>query len=48
MAFQEFSGREYLKIDIASNFGLDKEDWDKRIAWFDAGRAAPDPVSRGL
>ena len=35
---QKLTGLEYLKSDIASNFGcnLDKEDWDVRIAWVDS------------
>lgn len=35
MAFQEFTPIQYLKIDIAGSYGLDKESWDDRIAWFD-------------
>jgi hypothetical protein len=31
---QLFSGVEYLQIDIANNFGLDKKDWDIRLNWF--------------
>lgn len=37
---EKFTGLEYLKIDIASNFGLDKEDWDVRIAWTEANQDA--------
>lgn len=36
---QLFTAIQYLKIDIANNFGLDKEDWDVRLDWFDKNEA---------
>lgn len=33
VTFQEFDPKEYLLMDIASNYGLDKEDWDFRLNW---------------
>ena len=32
---QRFTGKQYLMIDIANNYGLDKETWDDRLKWFD-------------
>lgn len=33
MAMQEFTGYEYLLLDVAGNFGLDKELFETRIEW---------------
>ena len=33
---QQFTGKQYLQMDIAAHFGLDKEDWDVRLAWFES------------
>jgi hypothetical protein len=35
---QKFTGMQYLKIDIASNFGLDKKTWDERLDWFEENK----------
>lgn len=35
---QQFSGKSYLKIDIANNYGLDKKSWNERLEWFDANK----------
>ena len=31
---QRFTGKQYLMIDIANSFGLDKKTWDERLEWF--------------
>lgn len=37
---QHFTPKQYLKIDIANSFGLDKLDWDKRLEWFEANESS--------
>ena len=32
---QTFTGSEYVKIDVASQFGLDKKTWNERLDWFE-------------
>lgn len=36
---QQFTPLEYLKIDIANCFGLDKENWDTRLQWVEDNNA---------
>lgn len=31
---QRFTGKQYLMIDIANNYGLDKASWQDRLNWF--------------
>lgn len=35
---QTFTGIQYLQIDIANGFGLDKEDWNVRLDWFEQNK----------
>ncbi|MCW2286669.1 hypothetical protein M2323_004438 [Rhodoblastus acidophilus] len=35
---QQFTARQYLAIDIANSFGLDKKTWAERLSWFDQHR----------
>lgn len=36
MAMTQFTGMEYLMMDVASNFGLSKKTWGERLDWFKA------------
>lgn len=42
---QQFTGREYLKIDIANCFGLDRMDWNDRIHWVNDNEPSLEKVS---
>lgn len=35
---QLFKGIDYLKLDLANSFGLDKKNWDERLAWYEANK----------
>ena len=35
---QLFTPAEYMKIDIANGFGLDKKKWHERLEWFEANK----------
>lgn len=43
MTLQTFTPLQYLMIDIASNYGLDKESWQDRLDWFETIKALIDP-----
>lgn len=35
---QTFTAKQYMQIDIANSYGLDKGDWDVRLEWFNENR----------
>lgn len=43
---QQFTGIEYLKMDIAASFGLDKSTWNDRLTWFEQNKHRHEEVSQ--
>ncbi len=35
---ERFTGKQYLQIDLANNFGLDKKTWRERLDWFEENK----------
>lgn len=35
---RKFTPLQYLQIDIANNYGKDKDNWDDRLSWFDKNK----------
>jgi len=44
---QEFTGTQYLKIDIANQFGLDRLNWDDRLHWVQNNHPELETLSTG-
>lgn len=43
---ETFTPTQYLKIDIASSFGLEKKLWSERLDWFQANLTQLEELSR--
>lgn len=44
MAFQSFTPIEYLMLDVANGYGLDKKDFSERLDWFEQNQHQLDKV----